>query len=739
MFDYLDYKNKIPLDKCLIDIPRINPLSVNYERFWIQTVKRKQIEGHWVEHNQEWKWLPGTIFQYINLWNIERKKADSSAKGKIIGKPNLRDIEWIKGYVHAVARGFSGFKDDDEYSCHRILINPDKDELIDYLSTRTKESILKLDGTLKTYKPALQYLYEYKSSNLGKPLFYNTAKNVVDIECRNIGKSVSSGNFCGHNFLTDGVMDFDEWWANQQLPKDQREIYTTQTLIGAIDSKYINNLNKHLKIGLENLPGKMEVGGVLYPPPLSKKTSGSWVVGKDIIARYEEKIGGKWEIKGSGSGFLNRSFKDNPFAANGSRYGFGLIDEVGFMGNLEEALGQLHECTTVDGEKYGTIWMTGTGGDMIGGATEAVKKVFYDPAAADCLEFDDVFEGKGKIGFFVPAWMALDEFRDELGNINKELSLKKLLKERQIAANAKSKKPLYDLLQMKPLVPSEAFLILEGNIFPVGELKEHLSNLESTSRKKDLGTTGWMQRDESGKAYFKVNHDLVAADYPTKQSVNPSGAVVIWEQPEKPVYGQYIIGIDPYDIDQAESSVSYGSIFVYKRYIQGNTTYKLPVAEYTGRPEFANDFYEQGRRLAEYYNCKILYENQNPGLKKYFETKFCTHLLHTQPNIIKNISPNSKVNRTYGIHMTTQIKDELEIMIRDWLKEELEPGILQLTKICSIPLLKELISYNRDGNFDRVISFGLCILQEVEMHKIVMAEAKEESNTDSFFNIKLFR
>ena len=148
MFDYLDYKNKIPLDKCLIDIPRINPLSVNYERFWIQTVKRKQIEGHWVEHNQEWKWLPGTIFQYINLWNIERKKADSSAKGKIIGKPNLRDIEWIKGYVHAVARGFSGFKDDDEYSCHRILINHDKDELIDYLSTRTKESILKLDGTL---------------------------------------------------------------------------------------------------------------------------------------------------------------------------------------------------------------------------------------------------------------------------------------------------------------------------------------------------------------------------------------------------------------------------------------------------------------------------------------------------------------------------------------------------------------------------------------------------------------
>ena len=1077
MFDYLDYKNKIPLEKCLIEIPRINPLSVNYERFWFHIVKRKQIEGHWVEHNNEWKWLPGTIFQYVNLWNIERGKKGSSAKGKIIGKPDLRDIEWIKGYVHAVCRGFSGFKDDLEYSCHRILLDLNKDELLPYLDNRIKESLYNPNGGLKKYKPALQYLYEYKTSNLGKPLFYNSAKNVVDIECRNIGKdleentlifykdrcqpikdvkigdkiydhsgklttvlerydfnnqvqykitlqdgrsiecgeghlwsvyergvfktietkdiikkgvfyskkgdfryripltapliydeknlnidpyylglwlgdgnskdcgitsiddeildyckeyvknfnlklkldrkyhyritgkngnksnellnklrdfnllhnkhipveyftasfnqrlsllqglidtdgsvykngytefcntneqlikdvqklcwslgircslnqketswtyknekkystayrlhintslnicrlkrklnrikppsskkaytsqttvaissiekleiknsvcikvsnkhqlflagdyivthnSVSSGNFCGHNFLTDGVMDYDEWWANKQLSKDERQVYTTQTLIGAIDSKYINNLNKHLKIGLENLPGKMQIGNTLYPAPLSKKVSGSWVVGKDVIARYEEKIGGKWEVKGSGSGFLNRSFKDNPFAANSSRYGFGLIDEVGFMGNLEDVLGQLHECTTIAGEKYGSIWMTGTGGDMVGGATESVKKVFYDPAAFDCVEFDDVFEGKGTIGFFVPAWMALDKYRDELGNINKELALRDLLKEREVARNAKSKKPLYDLLQMKPLVPSEAFLVLEGNIFPVAELKEHLANLESTERKKDLGTTGWMIRDESGKAAFKVNHDLVAADYPTKQSINPQGAVVIWEQPEASGYGQYVGGIDPYDQDAAESSVSYGSIFIYKRFIIGNTTYKLPVAEYTGRPEFANDFYEQCRRLLEYYNCQALYENQNPGLKKYFETKFCTHLLHTQPNIIKNISPSSKVNRTYGIHMTQQIKDELEIMCRDWLKEELEPGVLQLTKICSIPLLKELIAYNRDGNFDRVIAFMICILQEIEMHKITMSEAKEESTADNFFNLKLFR
>src|SRR5690606_7313078 len=205
-----------------------------------------------------------------------------------------------------------------------------------------------------------------------------------------------------------------------------------------------------LKLGLDSLPGTIEIGKDVWPSPLSKKYTGSFMSGKHVISEYEKKLGNNWVRVGSKSRILHRSFGDNPFAANGTRPGFTIIDEIGFMGNLLEALGQLAECTTTDGRKFGSIWMTGTGGDMASGATEATKKVFYDAKAYDCLEFDDIFENKGKIGFFVPAWMALDEFRDELGNVNKELALKKLLRERAIAANAKSKAPLYALLQMKP-------------------------------------------------------------------------------------------------------------------------------------------------------------------------------------------------------------------------------------------------------------------------------------------------
>ena len=53
--------------------------------------------------------------------------------------------------------------------------------------------------------------------------------------------------------------------------------------------------------------------------------------GKHVISEYEKKMGNNWIRVGSKSRILHRSFGDNPFAANGSRYGFGVIDEIGNM------------------------------------------------------------------------------------------------------------------------------------------------------------------------------------------------------------------------------------------------------------------------------------------------------------------------------------------------------------------------------------------------------------------------
>lgn len=716
-------------------IPNLNPLSMDYRYFWREE-RRKCIEGLWVGG----RYMPGPVYQYVNHWKIELNKFKNS-KQKVIDHPFLRDLEWEKGRLFLEARGFSGFEFDTKYHCNReyqdlpvFWDDFEKVRIFDPLDLEyyynNNRRYFKID-----YLPARQYLQMDREENLGKPLMENEAKNVVDLEARGGGKSFFASNLIGWNFLHDGMFDYDELIRLNKAKTPAK----SETLIGAIDTKYSNGLINKVKLGFENLSGGIELGDKYYPPPLLKKYSGSWMSGKDIIAEYDYKVGDSWKKKGSKSMIYHRSFKDKPTAGNGTRPGFVALEEVGFMGNLQQALGQLKECTMNGSVKFGTIWMFGTGGAMESGATEAVQHVFYNPEQHDCLVFDDEWENKGKVGYFVPAWRTLNQYKDKDGYSDKEAALGYLIKTREKLAEGKTKQPLYDELQQRPIKPSEVFLLATGNIFPIAELKDHLANLESTDQKRNLGTTGWMHRDDEGKAIFKVDHDLIPATFPTKESSDPKSAVVVWESPiDNPPYGLYIAGIDPYDQDKADSSVSYGSIFIYKRFKDTDQTYHLPVAEYTGRPDFANDFYEQCRRLLEWYNCKALYENQNTGIKQYFQTKYCLERLHTQPNIIKSISPNSKVERGYGIHMTGPIKDDLEIKCRDWLRQELAPGILQLTKITSIPLIRELIAYNKDGNFDRVIAFMLCIIQNVEMHNIEVDEIRTEVMEDNFFNKRLF-
>lgn len=197
---------------------------------------------------------------------------------------------------------------------------------------------------------------------------------------------------------------------------------------------------------------------------------------------------------------------------------------------------------------------------------------------------------------------------------------------------------------------------------------------------------------------------------------------------------------DPYDHDQASTSPSLGSVFVYKRFQSFEKYYDLPVAEYTGRPNTVEEFYENVRKLCIYYNAKLLYENEKRGLFVHFAHKHCEYLLADQPNnVIKDIIDNSKVNRGKGIHMNKHIIQYFEIKLRDWLNEEYEPGKKNLTKILSEPLLEELIEYNPDGNFDRVYAYGLVMILREELYHIVVNDNKKELKSKMLFPNGLFK
>ena len=176
-----------------------------------------------------------------------------------------------------------------------------------------------------------------------------------------------------------------------------------------------------------------------------------------------------------------------------------------------------------------------------------------------------------------------------------------------------------------------------------------------------------------------------------------------------------------------------------KRASTGVAAYDDIVAEYTARPETAKEFYEQCRLLLNWYGIvgTCLYENEKIGIKTYFENLNCLHLLAPTPSILK-ANTSSNVNRQIGQHMSTKVKEEAEIMLRDWLVAPSGDGKLNLHRIRSKPLLKELINYNKLANFDRVIGLMLCVIQMTQMYKIVTQVKEEAKVEDPFFTRPLF-
>ena len=371
---------------------------------------------------------------------------------------------------------------------------------------------------------------------------------------------------------------------------------------------------------------------------------------------------------------------------------------------------------------------------MDGGSIDA-QKMFYDPATYNLLTIDNIWEeGGGKIAYFVPGWQGLNQFKDKDGNTDEYAAKDYLLKRRKKKQEGKDKRAFYQELQYQPFKPSEAFLIRGGNTFPIALLQERLGELLSKKEQKHLGQPGRLEFDMEGKVLWHPDTSLEPLDFPVSGS--SEGCIVIWEHPEKdPPYGLYIAGTDPVRQDKAEYSDSIASTFIYKRFYHADTTYDFLVAEYSARPDTVDQYYEMMRKLLMYYNAKNLYENEVKGIKQYFEVKKCLHLLKEQPHILKDIIPGSRVNREYGTHMTEKISDWMDLRTRDWLLEETSPGITNIKKLYSVPLIKELIRYTPEkrGTYNRVVAFKLCIMHDLELHKHIV-EAMEEHSEDRFFS-----
>lgn len=133
--------------------------------------------------------MPPNLYFYVNFGVIKHKPEGSQKTDpKKIVRPYLRDFEWAYFYNFIEARGFSGFSDDDEYTCLEAVDKFEKNEILEDDADLQVESIYKKDGSLKKYIPARQYLRQLFDKPMGIPLYENQSKNMMLLGARGGGK-----------------------------------------------------------------------------------------------------------------------------------------------------------------------------------------------------------------------------------------------------------------------------------------------------------------------------------------------------------------------------------------------------------------------------------------------------------------------------------------------------------------------------------------------------------------------
>lgn len=489
---------------------------------------------------------------------------------------------------------------------------------------------------------------------------------------------------------------------------------------------------------------------------LDKHTA--WAKQRLVSTRMERTSGykitdefGKQTEQGYLSSITGITLKNDPERVRGTRAKLVLWEEGGKFPSLLDAWRiEQPSVETDDGKAFGLMIAFGTGGTE-GASFEGLKELFYKPKSYNVLSFPNIWdEGREntECAFFVPAYSNLESFDDDGnqvymdrdGNSYKEKAIENLIDQRnKVKDGGASQQSIDRFISERPIRPAEAVLELGKNIFPRKLLMDQLTRIRTNKKLQSMKHIVDLEWDGNGqvKATEKPSGDIT--NYPLKKGDKPHGSVVIWEYPVKdPPHGLYIGGCDPYDHDDSFTN-SLGSTFIFKRVRAGEAWTDVIVAEYSGRPDTAEEYYENVRKLLIFYNARLLFENERKGIYPYFTNKHCDYLLADQPDkIISEVFKDSKVQRRKGCHMTKQIRAYGEGLILEWLLDEFEEGHPNVERVYSEPLIEELIENDGVRNVDRVIALCMVMIYREELYQVKVSSAKEQNKQVELFEMPLF-
>jgi hypothetical protein len=136
---------------------------------------------------------------------------------------------------------------------------------------------------------------------------------------------------------------------------------------------------------------------------------------------------------------------------------------------------------------------------------------------------------------------------------------------------------------------------------------------------------------------------------------------------------KFAMGVDPFDHSIITSKGSDGACYVFRRYDAADELSETFLVEYLNRPDTAEIFYEDMIKLAHFFSCQTLIEDQKIGLIKYFEARGYEKFLFRIPGSAKyGISASQKTHQQIAEQTEIYISENLEKVIfknllEDWL------------------------------------------------------------------------
>ena len=468
---------------------------------------------------------------------------------------------------------------------------------------------------------------------------------------------------------------------------------------------------------------------------------------------YEDEYGVK---KGSLNNVMGVSSKDDEGKLRGKR-GYILFEEMGSFPNLLTIYDTVKYGVEEGDYTFGLIYLVGTAAEDASDFASA-KTLLYSPEGYNIYSIPNVFDrpkqGRPTFGFFFPSYVNRKGCYNHDGMSDVVKALVQILMNRYKAKYSSDPNSVLRVIAEMPITPAEAIIKVKAAYFPVSSLTERLSQIDSDPKAFDDVYIGNLVLDnKTGEVKFNVSNDEPIRKFGVDNTT--PGALEIFEMPEKgrdgKVYdNRYIIGHDPVDNDQAESS-SLSSTFVLDLF-----TDRI-VAEYTGRQLYADDNYEIVRLLCLFYNAKCLYESNKKGIYSYFSKMNSTHLLADTPEYLRDkqlVKYSAFGSNAKGVNASAAVNNYANALIREWLLKPVTTTMTEdgETKVVEIPnlyfirnraLIEELLAFTPEINVDRIRALGMAMLYREE--KLILyqgnlsAEARDKNNAsylgnDDFFN-----